>query len=172
MKVQIDEATSYVVESAHIPPFLRAFGNGLLAYTIYSFVFVTLFNNGTNTLQVGRQILISYNLQEKPNRDLIRFIGVVCLTIVCLLHYFSARAGRVTNRILCILKLVLMVTLLVAGAKRATVGPKIPYPTMAGPPNTPPPFSNYPKALLLVSSIQPRNIPQSIHFRPDEYYHG
>lgn len=171
MKIQIDEATSYAGASAHINPFLRSFGNGLLAYTLYSFVFVTLFNNGTNTLQVGRQILISYNPQEKPNLDLTRFMGVVCLTIVCLLHYFSARAGRVTNRILCILKLGLMVTLLVAGTKRATIGPKIPYPAMAGPPDTPPPFSNHPKALLLVSSMHFQSIPHFRHLWPDEFFH-
>ena len=76
----IDETTSYGPTSKPVPLILNMFGDGLLAYTVYSFVFVALFNNGTNTLQVGHQILIRYRPQEEPNRDLTRFMGFICLT--------------------------------------------------------------------------------------------
>ena len=101
-------------------------------------------------MQLGRLILISIKPEETPNLDLIRFIGVVCLTTVCLVHYFSTRAGRAANRILCRMKLVSLVVLLGAGAKRAAVGPYIGYPVISGSPDAPPPFSNYAKAFLLV----------------------
>jgi len=145
---QIDEATSS--NTSEQKGALHFCGNGLLAYTVYAVVFVTLFTNGTNTLQLGRLILISNKPEETPNLDLVRFIGMVCLTSVCLVHYFSTRAGRAANRILCRIKLFSLVVLLAAGAKRAAVGPPIHYPVIPGASGAPPPFSNYAKALLLV----------------------
>ncbi len=129
-------------------PILRHLGNGLFAYTIYAILFITLFNSGTNSLQVGRQVLIAVNPRENdPNRHLIGFIAVVVLTVVCFIHYFSARAGRAANRYLCILKLVFVVVLLGASAKTAMVGPKIGFPTLVDESKT---FSNYARALMLV----------------------
>lgn len=90
-------------------------GDGLLAYVIYAFIFVTLFNSGTNCMQVGREVLIAIKPDSSPDRDLIRFIGVFPLSIICLLQYFSASVGRALNRVLAVLKVVMLFILLVAG---------------------------------------------------------
>ena len=76
-----------------------------------------------------------------------RFIAVVSLTIICFIHYSSARAGRAANKYFCVLKVLILFILLGVGMKRAIVGPKIGFPYI---PDTRKTFSNYARALLLV----------------------
>ena len=135
--------------SARIRRFiLRQLGNGMFAYTVYAIMFVTVFNSGTNSLQVGRQVLLCIEPHQKdPSRDLMRFIAIVSLTIICLIHYSSARAGRAANKYFCVLKVLILFILLGVGMKRAIVGPKIGFPYI---PDTRKTFSNYARALLLV----------------------
>jgi amino acid transporter len=102
----------------------RVFGDGLLAYVVYSLLFIGIFNSGTNSMQTGRMILLCIQAgpgQSAPdlNRDLIRFIGVVTLTILCLIQYFSAEAGRKLNRYLAVLKIIFLFILIVAGGVKA-----------------------------------------------------
>lgn len=94
----------------------RFLGDGLLAYITYSVCFIGLFNSGTNSMQTGRMILICIASQEDNvvpdvNRDVIRLIGVVTLTALCLLQYFSPQFGRKLNQGLAIVKILFLVTL-------------------------------------------------------------
>jgi amino acid transporter len=100
--------------------FGRVLGDGLLAYTIYAFLFVGLFNSGTNVLQVGREILISIHPEQDPNRDLVRFIGIVTISVICLIQLFSSRAGRVLNRFFAIVKILFLVVLFFFGVGALT----------------------------------------------------
>jgi amino acid transporter len=95
--------------------FGRVLGDGLLAYTVYAFLFVGLFNSGTNVLQVGREILISIKPEQDPNRDLVRFIGVVTISIICLIQLFSSRAGRVLNGFFALVKILFLLVLFFFG---------------------------------------------------------
>ena len=160
---QLDEAMSYDDSEAathNIPQprriqrrILKFFGNGLFAYIVYAIMFVALFNSGTNSLQLGHQVLIIYNdhpTSEDVNQDLIGFIAVTALTVVCLLNYFSTRIGRWITNIFCMVKILALLVLFCAGAKTAVAGPKLAFPVISTRRCESVPFSNYAKALLLV----------------------
>jgi len=103
-------------------------GDGLLGYITYSISFVVFFNSGTNCMQVGRMILMCIAAAEEGtpdvNRDLVRLIGVVVLTAICLLQYFSPGIGRSLNRFLANVKIIFLVALIIAiaVANAKTVG--------------------------------------------------
>jgi amino acid transporter len=98
-------------------PFIRRLlGNGLLFYTIYSFLFVAYFNSGTNSLQVGHQVLVAINPEYDVSHHWLRFIAIVVLSITCLLQYFSTMWGRKLNRWFAVVKLLFLVIALLAGA--------------------------------------------------------
>lgn len=137
-------------------------GDGLLAYVVYSFLFVGIFNSGTNSMQTGRMILLCIqanqvgnltiparltntsgsttdtrgNLTEEAYKifvaqaapdlhgDLVRFIGVVTLTTLCLIQYFSAQSGRRLNRYFAVVKIAFLLILIVAGGVKASETPR------------------------------------------------
>ncbi|KAL6718835.1 hypothetical protein ACLMJK_003069 [Lecanora helva] len=146
----------------------RHLGNGLGAFTVYGIAFTILFNSGTNSLQIGWQILICVNPhEEEPHHDLVRFIAIVAFTSVCILHYHSAGFVRALNKCLCGIKLTVWLVLLVMGIKRSIVGPKIGFPRFIDVHET---FSGYSHALLFImfsfggwenASFVPGEIPES-----------
>jgi amino acid transporter len=90
----------------------------LLTYTIYAFCFVLLYNTSTGAMQFANQVLITAagpNPQYVPDQRLLRFIAVSLLTFICLLHYFSGRAGRAVNQIFALFKIILLSVLSIAG---------------------------------------------------------
>jgi len=93
----------------------RFFGDGLLPFVTFSVLFVGIFNSGTNSMQTGRMILMCIVAKEPGNpdvhRDVVRLFGVLVLTILSLLQYFSARFGRKLNRFLAVIKLLFLVAL-------------------------------------------------------------
>jgi amino acid transporter len=91
--------------------FSRIFGDGLLAYTCYAALFVGVFNSATNIMQIGRETLIAISPDKDPNGDLMRFIGIFALIIICLIQLFSSRAGRVLNRFLALVKITFLIVL-------------------------------------------------------------
>ena len=97
----------------------RVFGDGLMAYTVYAVLFCAFFNSSTNALQVGRETLVAVRPEETtPQMDVLRLIAVVALSILCLIHYWSSKAGRRLNRWIAVLKLMFLVIVLIAGAVR------------------------------------------------------
>ena len=94
----------------------------MLAYIIYTFYFVFMYNTATNSMQFANQVLISANIHDTayvPQGRLLRFIAIMALSFFCLLHYFSGRAGRALNQILAAFKVCLLFIVLVAGIVRA-----------------------------------------------------
>ncbi|RSL66868.1 hypothetical protein CEP53_003196 [Fusarium sp. AF-6] len=114
---------------------IRSFlGDGLFAYITYSIAFILFFNSGTNSMQIGRFLLLCIQDDENTtsssteqendaqeevskeiNKDLMRFIGIVALSVICLLQYFSPGFGRGMNKTLAVIKLVFMLALFVVG---------------------------------------------------------
>lgn len=93
----------------------------LFFYTSYSMFFIFLYNSATNSLQFAYQILISNSDKGSagaPDRTVLRLIAVLVLTAICLLQYFSARAGRTLNKVLAFLKLLLLGVVICAGLNR------------------------------------------------------
>lgn len=94
----------------------------MFAYIIYTFYFVFTYNTATNSMQLANQVLISANINDTgylPDGRLLRFIAVVALSIFCLLHYFSGRAGRTLNQVLAGFKLCMLLIVFIAGTIRA-----------------------------------------------------
>lgn len=112
-------------EPKRYPAIRRFLGDGLFAYITYSIAFILLFNSGTNSMQIGRFLLLCINSnknttsssteQDNDNQDLMRFIGVFVLSIICLLQYFSPGFGRRMNKTLAVIKLAFMVALFIVG---------------------------------------------------------
>lgn len=123
-------------------------GDGLFAYITYSIAFIVFFNSGTNSMQFGRFVLLCIEdnnnttstnnasststeqendgqdkVSDETNQDLMRFIGIVVLSIICLLQYFSPGFGRGMNKTLAVIKLAFMVALFIVGI--AATGRKI-----------------------------------------------
>ncbi|EPS35776.1 hypothetical protein H072_10702 [Dactylellina haptotyla CBS 200.50] len=76
----------------------------LLFVAIFAGQFILFWNTATNCAQAARQIIAcanhdinSNNVFDGLDTRLIGFIGVVISSAVCLLHYFSTAAGRLTN---------------------------------------------------------------------------
>lgn len=107
-------------------------GDGLLAYIIYSLMFIVFFNSATNSLQFGRMILMcinshkadnssnadedddtvvdgmdvtATNMDPDVNHDLMRFIGVTIISIICLAQFFCPSWGRNLNKFLAVVKI-------------------------------------------------------------------
>ncbi|KAK6532031.1 hypothetical protein TWF694_003194 [Orbilia ellipsospora] len=95
----------------------------LLFVTIFSVQFILFWNTATNCAQAARQILTCANnslnrndIYDGQDSRLIGFIAVVISSCVCLLHYFSTAAGRVTNVGLAAFKVLLLCVLVGRGA--------------------------------------------------------
>ena len=94
-------------------------GDGLFAFIIYSIFFVVFFNSATSAMQFGRMVLLCIaagehgknHVSPDVNNDLMRYIGVTVLSIICLLQYFSPDFGRSLNRFLAVIKIGFLVGL-------------------------------------------------------------
>jgi amino acid transporter len=64
------------------------------------------------------QCAIDTNAVE--DERLLRFLAVVILTFLCALHYRSARMARMLNVTLAVLKIVMLLVVIVAGAVEAS----------------------------------------------------
>jgi amino acid transporter len=96
-------------------------------------VFYAVFNSGTNSMQTGRMVLqfvdAAQNRTESfapgwardngphdVHRDLVRFIGVFVLLVICLLQYFSPGFGRKLNKAFAVMKILFLVALIAVAA--------------------------------------------------------
>lgn len=106
-------------------------GDGLLGFIIYAFVFVGVFNSSTNSMQFAKLVLVAIQAKafsDDPtyqiNRDLVRFIAVAALSVICLVQFFSPRAGRRLNNLAAVVKIMFMVLLIVFGGLAASKASK------------------------------------------------
>ncbi|CAM1500522.1 Fc.00g096840.m01.CDS01 [Cosmosporella sp. VM-42] len=79
-----------------------------------------MLGDGINAMQFGRMILLCIaadndNASPDVNNDLMRFIGVTILSIICLIQYFSPEFGRSLNKFLAVVKVGFLVGLFFVG---------------------------------------------------------
>lgn len=91
----------------------------LFAYTLYATLSVFLANSSTNSMQFANQVLISASSHPADHQRILRFIAFAILTMVCLLHYFSAAFGRRLNTLLALSKLIMLLVVIIAGGGKA-----------------------------------------------------
>ncbi|RSM09304.1 hypothetical protein CEP52_004155 [Fusarium oligoseptatum] len=130
--VYLDEMTSHVSKPTSGPTARASMtgsfqgprlSDGLFAYITYSIAFIFFFNSGTNSMQFGRYVLLCMQDNNKDatssskdiNKDLMQLIGIVVLSIICLLQYFSPKFGRGMNKTLAVIKLAFLVALFIVG---------------------------------------------------------
>ncbi|KAI6749337.1 hypothetical protein HG530_015176 [Fusarium avenaceum] len=100
----------------------KLMGDGLLAFIIYSLMFIVFFNSATNSMQFGRMVLLCINADQgvdnaivDVNNDLMRYIGVTILTVICLTQFFSPSFGRRLNKFLAVVKIGFLLGLVIVG---------------------------------------------------------
>lgn len=70
-------------------------------------------------MQFAKHVLLSANPEVAKTVELdsrlVRFIAIVCVSVVCLLHYSSSKAGLFLNKLLAWYKVILLVVVFSAG---------------------------------------------------------
>ncbi|KAH8655058.1 amino acid permease-domain-containing protein [Tricladium varicosporioides] len=95
----------------------------LLSTILFSGFFLVLGNSYGNSVTFAKQVLLASNSTYEKTTDLddrlVRFIAVVILSAVSLLHYFSNKFGLFLNKLFALFKTILLLTVFIAGAKAA-----------------------------------------------------
>lgn len=90
---------------------------------MFSGFFLVLGNSYGNSVTFAKQVILasdpSYQSTTELDNRLIRFIAIVVLSAVCLLHYFSNKFGLFLNKLFAIFKIILLFTVFIAGVKAA-----------------------------------------------------
>ncbi|KAF2730347.1 hypothetical protein EJ04DRAFT_567848 [Polyplosphaeria fusca] len=91
----------------------------LLATILFSGFFLCLGNSYGNSVQFAKHVLLAADEKVEFTKDLdsrlVRFIAVCVVTLVCIIHYSSSRAGLFLNKTLFWYKIVLLFVVFVAG---------------------------------------------------------
>ncbi|KAM0494946.1 hypothetical protein ACHAP8_008324 [Fusarium lateritium] len=87
-------------------------GDGLLAYIIYSIMFMASTTTTSAAAAPTSDDNDDTNNDSNPdglNLDLMRFIGVMILSLICLLQFFSPAFGRNLNKLLAVVKIIFLI---------------------------------------------------------------
>jgi amino acid transporter len=91
----------------------------LLATILFSGYFLTLANAYGNSIQFAKHVMVAAlpELQDSTKLDsrVLKFIAVIVITLVCLIHWHSSRAGLFLNKLLAWYKICLLITVFIAG---------------------------------------------------------
>lgn len=95
----------------------------LLATIIFSGFFLVLGNSYGNSVTFAKHVMLAVEPDYATTTELdtrqVRFIAIVVLSAVCLLHYFSNKFGLFLNKLFALFKVILLITVFVAGIKAA-----------------------------------------------------
>lgn len=91
----------------------------LFATILFSGFFLLLANSYGNSIQFAKHVLVSAlpELEDSKELDprLVRYIAISVVTLVCLIHWFSSRAGLFLNKLVAWYKTILLVVVFIAG---------------------------------------------------------
>jgi amino acid transporter len=91
----------------------------LLATIMFSGFFLLLANSYGNSIQFAKHVLISALPQLEDSKELdprlVRYIAISVVTLVCLIHCFSSRAGLFLNKLVAWYKTLLLLVVFIAG---------------------------------------------------------
>ena len=87
-----------------------------LASCIFAVFFVLLSNTAANTIAFAKYMLVAFDdTNQNPDYRLQRFIALMCITFICLIHLFSRKMGIFINNALAAYKVGLLLFVVVAG---------------------------------------------------------
>ncbi|KAF2129907.1 hypothetical protein P153DRAFT_315302 [Dothidotthia symphoricarpi CBS 119687] len=91
----------------------------LLATILFSGFFLTLANSYGNSIQFAKHVIIAAVPRLDNTRDLddrlVRYLAVSVVTLVCLIHWHSSRAGLFLNKLVAWYKIILLLIVFIAG---------------------------------------------------------
>ncbi|KAF1839684.1 hypothetical protein BDW02DRAFT_463319, partial [Decorospora gaudefroyi] len=91
----------------------------LMATIVFSGFFLMLANSYGNSVQFAKHILISTLPHPEDSHELdprlIRYIAISVVTFICLIHWFSSRAGLFLNKLVAWYKIFLLLAMFIAG---------------------------------------------------------
>jgi amino acid transporter len=91
----------------------------LLATILFSGYFLMLANSYGNSIQFAKHILVAAmpDLEDSRALDprLLRYIAISAITLVCLIHWHSSRAGLFLNKLVAWYKVILLLVIFIAG---------------------------------------------------------
>src|SRR5690606_30784611 len=83
---------------------------------VFAVLFVLLGNTAANCIAFAKQIIQAFRPEiANPDQNLVKFIALCVITLVCLIHFFSRKMGIVMNNLLALYKLVLLTFVVVSG---------------------------------------------------------
>ncbi|CUS13314.1 unnamed protein product [Tuber aestivum] len=87
-----------------------------IASCMFAIFFVLLGNTAANTIAFAKHMLVAFNPNEQsPDYRLQRFVALVCITFICLLHLFSRKMGIFVNNALAAYKVGLLTFVVISG---------------------------------------------------------
>lgn len=91
----------------------------LLATILFSGFFLFLANSYGNSIQFAKHVLIAAMPDLNNSKDLdprlVRYIAISIVTLVCLIHWHSSRAGLFLNKLVAWYKVILLAVVFIAG---------------------------------------------------------
>lgn len=86
------------------------------ASCMFAVFFVLLGNTAANTIAFAKGMLMAFDPDnEKPDYRLQRFVALVCITFICLIHLFSRKMGIFMNNALAAYKVGLLLFVVISG---------------------------------------------------------
>jgi len=83
---------------------------------MFAVFFVLLGNTAANTIAFAKGMLLAFNPENKqPDYRLQRFVALVCITFICLIHLFSRKMGIFMNNALAAYKVALLLFVVISG---------------------------------------------------------
>ena len=87
-----------------------------LASCIFAVFFVLLGDTAPNTIAFAKHILVAFDdANEDPDYRLQKSVALVCISFICLIHFFSRKMGIFMNNALAAYKVCLLLFVVVAG---------------------------------------------------------
>ncbi|CAZ86234.1 unnamed protein product [Tuber melanosporum] len=86
------------------------------ASCMFAIFFVLLGNTAANTIAFAKHMLVAFNDKEPvPDYRLQKFVALVCITFICLIHLFSRKMGIFINNALAVYKVALLLFVVISG---------------------------------------------------------
>ena len=83
---------------------------------MFAVFFVLLGNTAANTIAFAKGMLMAFDPENnKPDYRLQRFVALVCITFICLIHLFSRKMGIFMNNALAAYKVGLLLFVVISG---------------------------------------------------------
>lgn len=86
-----------------------------LASCVFAIVFVLLGNTAANSIAFAKNMIGAFSDNPNPDYRLQKFVALVCISFICLIHLLSRNMGIYINNTLALYKVALLAFVVVTG---------------------------------------------------------